>query len=112
MQPETVKLLWDMHAAATRIGRFSVGKTAADYDSDDLLRSAIERQFEIIGEAMTRLIKADRATALLITDYRKIASFRNVLIHGYDSIDNEVSWAVVTTKLPVLCEDLQRLLGT
>lgn len=59
-----------------------MGKTAADYASDDLLRSAIERLFEIIGKAMTRLIKTDRVTAELINDYRKIASFRNVLIHG------------------------------
>jgi uncharacterized protein with HEPN domain len=89
--PEVAKLFLDMPRAAERIGRFAAHKRFEDYLKDDMLRSAIERQFEIIGEAMTRLVKLDRTVAEKITDYRKIAGFRNALIHGYDSIDDETS---------------------
>ena len=102
MPPETAKLLYDIRQAAERIGRFAAGKTIENYTSDELLRSAIERQFEIIGEAMTRLIKQDRAMAEKFTDYRKIANFRHVLIHGYDSIDDTISWNAVVNHLPIL----------
>jgi uncharacterized protein with HEPN domain len=108
---ESAKLLVDMRAAAERITRFAAGKSFDDYLADELLRSGIERQFEIIGEAMTRLRKCDEATASKITDYRKISGFRNALIHGYDEIDDAVSWSVVTTKLPVLLRELDSLLG-
>lgn len=111
MPPEVAKLLFDMKRAAERIDRFVAGKTYDDYLTDELLRSGVERQFEIIGEAMTRLVKVDRATAEKITDYRKIAGFRNALIHGYDHIDDAISWGVVTLKLPVLRQELDTLLA-
>ncbi len=110
MPPETAKLLYDMQQAAARIGRFVGTKTYNDYLKDELLRSGIERQFEIIGEAMTRLIKRDPTVAARITDYRKIAGFRNALIHGYDSIDDQTSWGIITTKLPVLKQELDELM--
>jgi uncharacterized protein with HEPN domain len=110
MPHDPAKLLWDMREAALRIERFAAGKSYQDYLNDELLRSGIERQFEIIGEAMTRLVKADPTTAAKITDYRKIAGFRNALIHGYDHIDHEIAWGVVINKLPLLREELQKLL--
>jgi uncharacterized protein with HEPN domain len=110
MPPEIAKLFYDMQQAAARIERFVGAKTYDDYLKDEMLRSALERQFEIIGEAMTRLIKRDATVAAQITDYRKIASFRNALIHGYDSIDDETSWGIVTTKLPILKRELDELL--
>lgn len=111
MPLEVSKLLLDMKNAAERISRFVAGKTFDDYVNDDLLRSAVERQFEIIGEAMARLIKVDRTTAEKISDYRKIAGFRNALIHGYDSIDDSLSWSVVTNNLSTLQNELTRLLA-
>jgi uncharacterized protein with HEPN domain len=111
MPPETSKHLLDMKRAAERIGRFTAGKTFDDYLKDELLRSGVERQFEIIGEAMTRLVKQDRAVAERISDHRKIAGFRNALIHGYDSIDDETSWGIITLKLPVLDRELTALLS-
>ena len=111
MPPEVSKLLFDMTNATERIARFASGKVYDDYVADDLLRSAIERQFEIIGEAMTRLLKLDPNTAAKITDHRKIAGFRNALIHGYDHIDDKISWGVVTTKLPLLQQELHALLA-
>jgi uncharacterized protein with HEPN domain len=110
MRPETAKLLYDMKSSAERISRFTAAKTVEDYLRDELLRSGVERQFEIIGEAMTRLIKLDRATAEKISEYRQIAGFRNALVHGYDSIDDDTCWGVVTNKLPILLRELNELL--
>jgi uncharacterized protein with HEPN domain len=71
----------------------------------------VERQFEIIGEAMSRLIKRDPTVCEKISDYRKIAGFRNALIHGYDAIDDVISWGVITRKLHALRAELDQLLG-
>lgn len=111
MPPEIAKLLWDMHSAARRIGDFTAGRSYDDYLRDEMLRSAVERQFEIIGEAMTRLVKRDPSVASMITDYRKISGFRNALVHGYDAIDDAISWGIVTTKLPTLRAELESLMA-
>ena len=110
MRPEIAKLLHDMMSAAERIERFVKGKGFEDYVSDELLRSGVERQFEIIGEAMTRLVKLDEPVAKQISEYRKIAGFRNALVHGYDSIDDETSWGIIEQKLPLLRIELDALL--
>ena len=110
MPPETSKLLWDMRNAAERILEFTNGRSYADYLADELLRSGVERKFEIIGEAMTRLIKVDIDVAHGISDHRKISRFRNALIHGYDSINDEISWGIVVNKLPVLLAELKELM--
>jgi uncharacterized protein with HEPN domain len=110
MPPETAKLLHDMNSAAERIQRFVKGRSFEDYQRDEMLRSAVERQFEIVGEAMTRLLKLDPTLAEKISDYRKISGFRNALIHGYDTIDDVTSWGVITAKLPVLQDELNELL--
>jgi uncharacterized protein with HEPN domain len=114
MELETKKLIYDMDRAVELIANFIHGKQFTDYASDPLLRSAVERQFEIIGEALNRLAKADPAFISRISDYRRIISFRNVLIHGYDVVSNEVVWDIAQNRLPVLrCEidALKRIVG-
>jgi uncharacterized protein with HEPN domain len=111
MPPETVKLLLDIEAAADRIARFVEGRAFSDYVADELLRSGVERQCGIIGEAMVRLMKRDGPTAERITDSRKIAGFRHVLIHGYDAVDERMTWSVVTEKLPLLRSEVAALLS-
>ena len=84
MQPESLKLLTDMRNAAEDVAAFAEGKTIEAFLTDKQLRMAIERGFEIIGEALTQLRNIDPATTSLITDWRSIIGFRNVLILGYD----------------------------
>ena len=62
----------------------------------------MERQFEIIGEALNRLSKEAPDLARRVPDLRKIVGFRNVLIHGYAVIDDGRVWEIVTTLLPPL----------
>ena len=60
---------------------------------------------------MARLTKLDAGVAVKITESRKIAGFRNALIHGYDSIDDAITWGVIISKLPILREELNTLLA-
>ncbi len=92
MRLEVKKYLYDLMQAADLLLSFSQGKTFADYSADPLLRSAIERQFEIAGEALNQLSKIDAATAASIHKYRRIIAFRNILIHGYAEIDHRLVW--------------------
>jgi uncharacterized protein with HEPN domain len=96
---------------AMLLEQFTAGKNFADYQADALLRSAVERQFEIIGEAMTRLAKIDPEIAGRITDHRRIIAFRNILIHGYAEIDDRIVWGVLERNLPPLRAELDTLLA-
>jgi len=111
MQLEVLKQLEDVRHAADLIFRFVEGKNIQDYVSDPLLRSAVERQFEIIGEALKRLAKSEPAVARQITYTSRIIAFRNVLIHGYDVVEDEVVWDIIETHLPVLRQEVEAALS-
>ncbi len=111
MRREVKKYLFDIATAARRIMRFTEGKTFQDYQGDEMLRSAVERQFEIIGEALAQLARRDEIVATYITDYRRIIAFRNILAHGYAQIDDLLVWDIVETKLPLLYAQVVSLLG-
>jgi uncharacterized protein with HEPN domain len=110
MHPDAGKLVWDAQQAAERVARFTAGKSLAEYEADEYLRSAVERQFEIVGEALNRLSRVDPATAATIADLPRIVAFRNVLIHGYASVDNRIVWGVIEGSLASLRAALDRLL--
>ncbi len=111
MQLEARKYLYDVQRAATLIAEFTAGRDFDDYLRDAMLRAAVEREFEITGEALSRLARLDAATAARISEYRRIIGFRNVLIHGYADVDDLLVWDVVQTKLPVLRREIEALLG-
>ena len=106
------KLLYDIQQAAALITKFVAGKTLADYSGDPLLRSAVERQFEIIGEAFAGLRRVDPALAAGIPDLPRIIAFRNVLSHAYATVDARLVWGVVENDLPRLQTAITQLLGT
>jgi uncharacterized protein with HEPN domain len=76
------------------------------------LRSAVERQFEIIGEAVNRLSKIDPAIVAALPDTPRIVAFRNILIHGYNVVDNHVVWDVVQNNLVLLHTDVVSLINS
>jgi uncharacterized protein with HEPN domain len=98
MQAKTPKLLEDIRDSAAFIREATQGKTLEDYRRERLLRQAIERNFEIIGEAANRLAQHDPETAGRITKHRQIVDFRNVLTHGYDLIDHRIVWSTIERK--------------
>ena len=82
MQAESKKYLWDALTAADRILDFVTGEDFDSYCQNPFLRSAIERQMEIIGEAMAQMARRDADTAGAIPDVGRIIAFRKMLIHG------------------------------
>ncbi len=96
--------------AAERIERFTAGSSFDDYLGNEMLRAAVERQFEIIGEALGRLRQADATTASRVPDLDRIVAFRNVLVHGYATVDDRLVWGVVEGKLADLLDALRSLL--
>ena len=111
MQRESKKYLFDIQKAARLIGEFSSGKTFSDYEREAMLRAAIEREFTIIGEAMSQLARRDEAAAARITDSSRIIAFRNVLVHGYTFVDSRLVWQAVTENLPALVGEVETLLA-
>ena len=107
---QAATFLWDARRAAERILRFSAGRSIDDYLDDEMLRSAVERQFEIIGEAFSGLQRVDASIAARVPDLRQIIGFRNVLIHGYATVNDRTVWDVVQDDLPRLLTILTQLL--
>jgi uncharacterized protein with HEPN domain len=107
---EVKKHLEDARLAVDRIARFTSQRTFDDYKGDELVKAAVERQFEIIGEAVNRLTKVAPDIVKRISQFRRIISFRNILIHGYDAIDDAIVWDVVEQYLPVLQAEIDHLL--
>ena len=110
MRLEVKKYLFDIRRAADRLAEFLAGKTFADYQRDAMLRAAVERQFEIIGEAVSQLARFDEELAARFTNFRRIVAFRNILIHGYADVDDGLVWDVVETNLPLLRQEVERLI--
>lgn len=110
MHPRAPKLLEDIRSAADFVKSVTQGVGLEQFRQNRLLRQAVERNFEIIGEAVRRLEKDDPDTASRITDYRRIIAFRNVLIHGYDVIEPAIVWSAVVDDLSRLLIDVRGLL--
>ena len=102
--------LFDIAEACQRIDEFTTGLSLADYRQAAVLRAAVERQFEIIGEALRQALHHHPTLAEQIDDTSRIIAFRNQLAHGYASIADDVVWDVVETNLPALRQRVDALL--
>ncbi len=111
MKRKTPKLLDDIRDAAAFIEDAAKGKSLEQYRTDRLLRQALERNFEIVGEAINRLMRDDTDVADQIEHASVIVGFRNVLAHGYDLIDDEKVWQTIVRDVPHLRQQVERLLG-
>jgi uncharacterized protein with HEPN domain len=110
MQLKIKAYLYDIQQAVRLLTEFTTGKSYDDYAVDAMLRSAVERQFEIAGEALAQLARVDEQVAAQVTEYRRIIAFRNILIHGYARVDDRLVWDVIESKLPTLSSDIDALL--
>ena len=109
MRLESRKYLHDIASAIALIEEFTTGRTLADYEQDAMLRSAVERQFAIIGEGVARLARSDPELTVRISDYREIIDFRNFLIHGYADVNDRLVWEAVEAGLPLLRREIEEL---
>ena len=112
MQPEARERLEHVVKAAESIQRFTSGKSFHDYQADELLRSAVERQFTIVGEALREAARVDPDIETQITRFRRIVDFRNILVHGYSKVYNEGIWLIVQDHLPRLLAEVRALLSS
>jgi uncharacterized protein with HEPN domain len=110
MTNEARKRLLDVVNACDAIAEFVAGKDFSAYESDRLLRSAVERQFEIIGEALNKAGAVEMSLTTQIPEFHRIIGLRNRLIHGYDNVDDEILWDVVQSKLAPLKARLDAVL--
>ena len=83
----------------------SKGRSRADLDTDRLLNLSLVRLLEILGEAANRISKEEQALYSEIP-WSQVISLRNRLIHGYDAVDFDILWAIVTKDLPPLVNSL------
>jgi len=102
--------LWDAREAAKRVAEFTDGAREEDYLGNALLRSAVERQMEIVGEALGQLEKHFPETAKAIPDLRSAVNLRNILIHGYAKVNNRIVWRTVHEDLPRMAAQLESIL--
>jgi uncharacterized protein with HEPN domain len=110
MNRRVVGLLSDIISAGERILQFVGDSSYEEYVANSLLQSAVERQFEIIGEALSRLSRHAPNIFEAIPDGRRIIGFRNVLAHGYDIVDDEIVWEAIRVHLPQLLGTVRALL--
>ncbi len=104
MRLEAKKYLFDIKQAADLVEEF------AAYEADAMLRAAVEREFEIIGEALGQLARLDEGLAGRVSGHRRIIAFRNILIHGYAHVGDRLVWDIVESRLPVLRREVTALL--
>lgn len=111
MRRDARVLLLDIVEALARIRRFTRGRSFADYSTDEMLWSAVERQLAIVGEALWRLRSIDAASEAGIRQSDRIVAFRHVLVHGYAAIDDKLVWGVVESRLDDLEADASRCIA-
>jgi uncharacterized protein with HEPN domain len=109
-QRDIRKYVYGIAQACDLIAQFTKGKSLDNHRSDPLLRSAVERQFEIVGEALSQAIKVQPSSAERVTGAARIIAFRNRLIHGYALVSDEVVWGIIEAWLPKLISEVRLLL--
>ncbi len=96
----------DILKACQQILKFAKGITFEEYSSNDLIKSAVERKFGIIGEALSRIKKIDPSQLENISDVSQIIGFRNVIVHGYDTVSDRISWDALNESIPLLMKEI------
>ena len=103
--------LYDILNAINEIDSFfiDVPKDFLAFENDLRTKRAVERNIEIIGEAMSRILKRD--DSIQISNSRKLVDVRNRIIHGYDSVSDDIIWGIIIKHLPVLQSETEQLLS-
>jgi uncharacterized protein with HEPN domain len=109
MQLKLLKYLLDILSVAQEIEMVK-SKTNNDFysfKSDILLQRAVERDLEIIGEAIRKIIELD--SSVVITSAKNIIGLRNIISHSYDSVEPEIIWGIIQKNIPELVDEINRI---
>ncbi|MEI6950114.1 HepT-like ribonuclease domain-containing protein [Paraflavisolibacter sp. H34] len=110
MDIEIKTWIYDILASIQEIDTFIADvPDFATYQNDIKTKRAIERNLEIIGEAMNRVLKKD--ASIQFTNSRRIVETRNRIIHGYDTVSDEILWSIISTHIPILKQEAERYLS-
>ncbi len=109
MNDEIRKFLFDVLLASEDITKFTEDLDFSAYLKNKMVQRAVEREFEIIGEALNRIKKAYPELLEHVSEYQRIIGFRNILAHGYDMIDEKLVWDAINKHLPVLVKEINKL---
>lgn len=104
------KYLQDVVSCCEFLIEFARNRSIEDYVRDRGFRSAVERELQIIGEAVMQLAQVAPPIASEISEYESIIGFRHILVHGYDSLDANTVWDVVQNKVGKLESEAKTLL--
>ena len=109
MQHNIKKYLFDIKVSIESIHDYLGNERDFNkYLENKLLRRAIERELEIIGEATNKILKIDEN--IEISDSRRIVDLRNWIIHGYDKVDDIIVWGIISKDIPNLEKQIKKLL--
>jgi uncharacterized protein with HEPN domain len=110
MDERIEKWLYDIRFAIDEINSYFINneKNFLLFQQNQMLKRAIERNLEIIGEATNRILSKD--PEFPINNARKIVNLRNYVIHSYDNISDESIWAIIINNLPELKKDIDKLI--
>ncbi len=113
MDERILKWIYDIQIAINEIDIFFTiyPKDFFEYKNNIVLKRATERELEIIGEAVNRIIKQDSSFENQITNAKSIIGLRNQVIHAYDSISDENIWSILINHLPKLKSDIDKLIS-
>ena len=109
MKRKIKKYLFDIKTSIESINEYlGDNRNFFVYQENKLLRRGIEREIEIIGEAVNQILKRD--ANIKIENARQIVDTRNLVIHGYDKVDDVIIWGIVSKHLPKLLIEVEDLL--
>lgn len=111
MDERILKWLYDVKLAIDEIDTYFVNqKDFFEYQSNTMLKRAVERDLEIIGEAINRIVTRDASFLDQISEAKSIIGLRNQIIHAYDNISDEIIWSILTNHLPKLKNEIVKLI--
>lgn len=113
MDERVLKWVYDIYLALEEIESYfeNTEKNFFDYRKNTMLKRAIERDLEIIGEAVNRIIKREPSFEKNISNAKAIIGLRNQVIHSYDTISDEIIWSIIINHLPKLKKEIDYLIA-
>lgn len=112
MQPKVLKYILDIQSVIQEIEaiKAKTNNNFNSFQSDIILQRAIERDLEIIGEAIRKIIEVD--PTIKITSAKNIIGLRNIISHAYDSVEPEMIWGIIQNNIPLLSEEINSIKGS